>query len=89
MCVISESEELMQGGADFFSQALALLAVDESSCFWIKNVWQQSVKAASGWGPQVANARVERCSFSLPRSAPAQARSQSPPHAYALEGQVC
>ena len=82
MCVISESEELMQGGADFFSQALALLAVDESSCFWIKNVWQQSVKAASGWGPQVANARVERCSFSLPRSAPAQARSQSPPHAY-------
>ena len=87
--MISKLEDLVQGVEDVFLQILALPAVDESSCFWIKDVWQQSVKAASGWGPQVANVRVERCSFSLPRSAPAQARSQSPPHAYALGGQVC
>ena len=44
----------------------------------------QSVKAASGWGPQVANFRVEKGSFSPPRSAPAQACRQSPPRASAL-----
>ena len=69
--MISELEALVQRVKVVFLQVLALPAVDESSFFLIKDVWQQSVKAASGWGPQVANARVERCSFSLHRSAPA------------------
>jgi len=57
--VISKLEDLVQGVEDVFLQVLALPAVDESSIFWIKDVWQQSVKAASGWCRQVANLRVE------------------------------
>ena len=82
--MISKLEDLVQRVEDGFLQVLALPAVDESSFFLIKDVWQQSVKAVSGWGPSVANVRVERCSFSLPRSAPAQACRQSPPRASAL-----
>ena len=57
--VISKLEDLVQRVEDGFLQVLALPAVDESSIFWIKDVWQQSVKAASGWCWQVANLRVE------------------------------
>ena len=56
---ISKLEDLVQGIEDIFLQLLALPAVDEPSIFWIKDVWQQSVKAASGWCRQVANLRVE------------------------------
>ena len=49
--VISKLEDLVQRVEDGFLQVLALPAVDESSFFLIKDVWQQSVKAASGWGP--------------------------------------
>ena len=38
-------KDLVQGIEDVFLQLLALPAVDESSIFWIKDVWQQSVKA--------------------------------------------
>ena len=49
--MISKLEDLVQRVEDVFLQVLALPAVDESSFFLIKDVWQQSVKAASGWGP--------------------------------------
>ena len=49
--VISELEALVQRVKVVFLKVLALPAVDESSFFLIKDVWQQSVKAASGWGP--------------------------------------
>ena len=60
MPAISKLEDLVQGIEDVFLQVLALPAVNESSIFWIKDVCQQGVKAASSWGPQVANVRVER-----------------------------
>ena len=43
--MISESEELVQGVADFFWPALSLLAVDEPSSFFLEDVWQQSAGA--------------------------------------------
>ena len=45
MPAISKLEDLVQGIEDIFLQVLALPAVDEPSIFWIKDVWQQSVKA--------------------------------------------
>ena len=53
--VISKLEDLVQGVEDVFLQILALPAVDESSCFWIKDVWQQSAKTAFRWELPVAN----------------------------------
>ena len=57
--------------AEFFKPVP--IAVDESFSL-PAGVWTASAKATSGRGPQVANNRVEICSFSLPRSAPAKAR---------------
>ena len=53
--MISESEELIAGGADSGRPILAPPAVDKSSFFWIKDVWQQSAKTAFRWELPVAN----------------------------------
>ena len=41
--MLSKLEDLVQRVEDVFLQVLALPAVDESSFFLIKDVWQQSV----------------------------------------------
>ena len=60
MPAISKLEDLVQGIEDVFLQLLALPAVNESSNLLDQRPVAKSVKAASGWGPQVANLRVER-----------------------------
>ena len=56
---ISKLEDLVQGIEDIFLRLLALPAVDESSNLLDQGRVAKSVKAASGWCPQVANLRVK------------------------------
>ena len=60
--VISESEELAQGIADFFLPVLSPLDVDESFFFLSEDGGQQSAEAASWWGPLRANVSLDRSS---------------------------
>ena len=54
-CVISESEELIAGGADSGRPILAPPAVDKSSFFSSEDVCQQSANTAFRWELPVAN----------------------------------